>query len=246
MATRSDPQPPFSPELLADLHADNLTPEVSAELWPVVRKDPEARSYLNSLDEVNAALRALAGSDRAPEPMPADVAARLESFAEELESAEEPAAPAERPDAPISLAERRGRRLRWLAAAAAGVVLLTGAGFAIQLFRDAATTPGTPTAQPPTSAPVDDDVFPASVALAALGRFEVTGALADRPTLSACVAAAGLGDRKLLGSTDMRFKGAEAVLILLSGPDGRKITALVVGTNCTPGDPQVKNVTDIG
>ncbi|MEV6274793.1 hypothetical protein [Nocardia sp. NPDC051832] len=244
MATRSDPQPPFSPELLADLHADNLAPEESAALWPVVRADPAARTYLNSLDEVNAALRALAGSDRPAEPMPADVATRMASFVADLEPAE--LAEAERPDAPISLAERRGRRLRWIAAAAASVVLLTGAGFAIQLFRDAGTTPGTPIAQPPTPTPVEDDVFPASVALAALGRFDVTGALAGRDTLAACVAANGLGERKILGSTDMQYKGAEAVLILLSGPDGRKITALVVGTGCSAGDPQLKNVTDIG
>ncbi|MGW0250164.1 hypothetical protein ACWDYH_26425 [Nocardia goodfellowii] len=279
MATRSDPQPPFSPELLADLHADNLPPEDSAKLWPVVDQDPAARRYLNSLDEVNAALRALAGSDRAPEPMPAEVAARLASFVDELEdsaettdpegsvhrlpatarpksgtASESGAAPEhyiaepERPDAPISLDERRGRRLRWLAAAAAAVVLLAGAGFAVQLLRNASNTPGVPIAQPPTptSASVDNDVFPASVALASLGRFDVTGALADRDTLSSCVAAAGFGQRKILGSTDMQYKGAAAVLILLSGPDGRKITALVVGTGCTAADAQMRNVTDIG
>ncbi|MEV0249770.1 hypothetical protein AB0H76_24420 [Nocardia sp. NPDC050712] len=268
MATRSDPQPPFSPELLADLHADNLAPEVSAELWPVVRKDPEARSYLNSLDEVNAALQALASADRAPEPMPAEVAARLESFLDGLEIAESPEAtvhrPAfgatrpesgsaaahsatERPDAPISLAERRGKRLRWLAAAAAAVVLLTGAGVVVQLVRTA-DTPGIPTALPPTPSPnaTGDGTFPAGVALAALGRFDVTGALAGRDTLTACVGAAGLGERKILGSTDMRYRDADAVLILLSGPDGVKITALVVGPGCTPDDPQVKNITDIG
>ncbi|MFC9893262.1 hypothetical protein ACFVMC_06190 [Nocardia sp. NPDC127579] len=269
MASRSDPQPPFSPELLADLHADNLAPEVSAELWPVVRADPQARAYLDSLDEVNNALRALA--DREPEPMPGDVSARLDSFLAGLDDAMPEAtvhrplfgAPSpesgsatahsatERPDAPISLAdrrERRDRRLRWLAAAAAAVVLLTGAGITVQIYRETTTTPGTPTALPPTppTPDVDDDTIPAAFALGAIGRFDVTGTLATRDSLNACVAAAGLGDRKLLGSTDMRYKGADAVLILLSGADGRKITALVVGTTCTPDDPQVKNVTDIG
>ncbi|MEU8895237.1 hypothetical protein AB0C65_05245 [Nocardia sp. NPDC048505] len=257
MATRSDPQPPFSPELLADLHGDGLAPEAAAELWPRVREDPQAQSYLNSLDEVNAALRALAAGDRPAPPMPADVAARLESFVDALEPGTPPEATAHHPDfgaappesstpGPISLADHRRKRLRWLAAAAAAVVLLTGAGFAIQLFRDADGAPGVPTAQPPTPGPTTEESIPATVALAALGRFEATGDLASRDTLGACVEGAGLGARKILGSTDMTFAGVAAVLILLTGPDGQKITALVVGTACTPADPQVKDVRDIG
>lgn len=80
------PQPPFPAELLADLHAGNLDPELEARLWPAVRRDPDARRYLESLDALRTSLTGLAESDRVVRPMPADIAARLEAFAESLGS----------------------------------------------------------------------------------------------------------------------------------------------------------------
>ncbi|MGY4098130.1 hypothetical protein ACW2Q0_00980 [Nocardia sp. R16R-3T] len=90
MATRSVPQRPFSPELLADLHADNVAPELSEQLWPVVRNDPDALRFLDSLDDVSAALRALGRDDRVIHAMPADIAARLEEFVEDLDATQQP------------------------------------------------------------------------------------------------------------------------------------------------------------
>ncbi|WP_280420402.1 hypothetical protein [Nocardia carnea] len=81
------PQPPFSAELLADLHAGNIDPELEARLWPAVRQDPDARRYLESLDALRASLTGLAESDRVVRPMPAEIAARLDAFAESLGSA---------------------------------------------------------------------------------------------------------------------------------------------------------------
>ena len=46
----SIPQPPYSADLLADLHADNVAPDVAAQLWPLVRKDPDAQAILATLD----------------------------------------------------------------------------------------------------------------------------------------------------------------------------------------------------
>ncbi|MBF6350123.1 MULTISPECIES: hypothetical protein [Nocardia] len=80
------PQPPFPAELLADLHAGNIDPELEARLWPAVRQDPDARRYLESLDAVRRSLTGLAESDRVVRPMPADIAARLAGFAESLGS----------------------------------------------------------------------------------------------------------------------------------------------------------------
>ena len=88
MATRSVPQPPFSPELLADLHADNVAPELSEQLWPAVRRDPDALRFLNSLDDVGAELRALGRDEHILHPMPADIAARLEQFVDGLDLTE--------------------------------------------------------------------------------------------------------------------------------------------------------------
>lgn len=81
------PQPPFPAELLADLHAGNIDPELEARLWPAVRQDPDARRYLESLDAMRRSLTGLAESDRVVRPMPADIAARLEAFAESLGNA---------------------------------------------------------------------------------------------------------------------------------------------------------------
>ncbi|WP_280414480.1 hypothetical protein [Nocardia carnea] len=80
------PQPPFPAELLADLHAGNLDPALEARLWPAVRRDPDARRYLESLDALRTSLTGLAESDRVVRPMPADIAARLDAFAESLGS----------------------------------------------------------------------------------------------------------------------------------------------------------------
>ncbi|MEU0500305.1 hypothetical protein [Nocardia sp. NPDC005998] len=278
MATRSVPQPPFSPELLADLHADNVAPELSEPLWAAVRSDPEALRFLSSLDDVSAELRNLGRDERIVHPMPADIAARLEEFVDGLDPAEEPTErvatihqlpaaatwpetlatgwpestnnatvseappiPVETSTAPIPLADRRPRRLRWLAAAAviaaaacAAVVVVTMRGPEV-----------TPTAQPTTGNVELGDQFDATVALSALGRNDVTGALGTPAALNRCVHANGL-DRTVLGSTNTTFQGKDAVLILLTGPRPHKITALVVGIGCGTDDPQQLARTDIG
>ncbi|MGW5385710.1 hypothetical protein [Nocardia sp. NPDC003963] len=80
----SIPQPPFTRELLADLHAGNIDPELGARLWPVVQRDPEAKRYLDSLDEIRGSLAALGSSERITRPIPGDIAARLNALAESL------------------------------------------------------------------------------------------------------------------------------------------------------------------
>ncbi|WP_157105997.1 hypothetical protein [Nocardia sienata] len=78
------PQPPFPAELLADLHAGNIDPELSARLWPAVQRDPEAKRYLDSLDELRGSLAALGAAERITRPIPGDIAARLDALAESL------------------------------------------------------------------------------------------------------------------------------------------------------------------
>ncbi|MGN2635100.1 hypothetical protein ACTD5D_02675 [Nocardia takedensis] len=259
MAIRSVPQPPFSEELLADLHAGNVAPELDSRLRAVVHDDPEAVEYLRSLDEVSCRVRALGTDELMLHPMPTDIADRMARFLEELESSGNGAARAEsfapdsdvdRPAAtngsgsvvPIDLRERRRARLRWSAAAAAAVAVIAGVGLVTQLPRG---DDQSPTAQPTTDEDRIGDDLTTTAALAALGRNEVSGPLGERNALLACVHAAGL-ERAVLGSTDMRYEGRNAVLILLAGPKPPKVTALVVGPGCANGDPQVKNITDIG
>ncbi|WP_067858147.1 hypothetical protein [Nocardia shimofusensis] len=270
MATRSVPQPPFSAELLADLHADNIDPDLAARLWPVVRADADAAGYLRDLDEVTARVRALGTDDRIVHRMPGDVADRLAAFLDGVGGSGEAAAdgPTERlPDvsrphplgngvarpisrvrahpvagAPTTLRPRRSPTVRWAAAAAAAVAVLAGAGIGLRILDTGTGSP--PTAQPtPTADPGQE--LDATAALAALGRHEVSGPLGDTATLQSCVRAAGV-DRPVLGAMNFTYRGSEAVLILVAGPRTPKITALVVGPGCGADDPQVLEVTDIG
>ncbi|WP_336084596.1 hypothetical protein [Nocardia sp. SSK8] len=267
---RSVPQPPFPSELLADLHADNLAPELREQLWPQVSTDPDALRYLNDLDEVNAHLRALGSDDRVLHRMPDDVADRMFRFVAELDAGEGPTerltaalaaepddGPTERlttagpspapqpapPEAPVSLAQYRSRsrrRMGLLAAAAAVVVAVGGAG---AVFSTLDTTDGTPTAAPAPD-PAGDELTTAA-ALSALGKRDVRGPLADEAALTRCVQANGI-DRGVLGASSITFRGGEAVLVLVQGPAAPTITALVVGPGCGTGAPERLAVRDIG
>ncbi|NUT50045.1 MAG: hypothetical protein HOV94_22450, partial [Saccharothrix sp.] len=66
--------PPWSVDLLADLHAGALDPRTEAELRPLVENDPEAREILAALDATLADLR-----DLPPIPMPRHVAERIDA-----------------------------------------------------------------------------------------------------------------------------------------------------------------------
>ncbi|MFC9965747.1 MULTISPECIES: hypothetical protein [Actinomycetes] len=247
------PQPPFPSELLADLHADNLAPELREQLWPKVRTDPDALRYLNDLDEVNTRLRTLADEDLVVHRMPDDVADRMFRFVAELDAGDGPteritsvptiAAPAATQSTPISLAQYKSRRrMGFLAAAAATIAVLAGAGAVVGTLDN---TDGTPTAAPPTEPATPGDDLTAAAALTALGKRDVHGPLADEAALTRCVQANGI-DRAVLGASSITFRGDDAVLVLVKGPQTPTITALVVGTGCTTGAPSRLAVRDIG
>ncbi|MEU4339773.1 hypothetical protein AB0H00_00695 [Nocardia sp. NPDC023852] len=268
MATRSVPQPPFTADLLADLHAGNVTPEQREQLWPVVSRDPEALRFLRSLDDVTAELRAFGRDEHIIHVMPADVAARLARVVDELDLSEPPAEPgtaihrlssdpqAESDGEPmvsqtvpaslVSLDQRRRGSLRWLAAAAA-IATVACAGVAVTTLRGDDVAPTAQPTAPPIASNNDElgDDLTATATLGALGRHDISGSLARPGALDRCVHANGL-DRAVLGSTDIRFQGRDAVLILLTGPRPPKITALVVGTGCRTDDPQRRALQDIG
>lgn len=269
MATRSVPQPPFSPELLADLHADNVAPELREQLWPAVRRDGDALRFVHALDDVSAELRALGRSDSIIHAMPDDIATRLEQFVDGFDLHEEPtekgatiyrlpsSANVETADAPavstppavsspsaapIPLDDRRRGRLRWLTAAAAAVAVVACASIALTALRG---TDAPPTAQPTSGTAQLGDELGSPAMLSALGRNDATGLLSNAAARERCVHANGL-DRTILGSDDINFEGKAAVLILLTGPRTPKLTALVVGTGCTTDDPQRLALRDIG
>lgn len=289
MAARSVPRPPFSTDLLAELHADNVPPEQAELLWPQVRRDPDAVRFLHSLDGVSAELRALSLDDRILHPIPTEVAARLDALLDELSRGEqaqpvatvhqlhrdgsdgEPsstrpmpaldAVPPEpvpeeplpqhadvpgavSPDEPMSLDGHRTKRLRWFTAAAAAVAVIAGTLVAVDAATDRTVRPNALPAEHGTSVALGDELSSAAV-LSAMGRNDVTGPLSGPGAMAGCVKAA-VPDRTVLGSTNVTYRGESAVLILLTGPRPPKITALVVRTGCSPADPQILDMRDIG
>ncbi|WP_146097461.1 hypothetical protein [Nocardia nova] len=289
MAARSVPRPPFSTDLLADLHADNVPAEQAELLWPQVRRDPDAVRFLHSLDGVSAELRALSLDDRILHPIPTQVAARLDALLDELSRGEQPQPvatvhqlyrdgaggepPSTRPmpaldavpqepipeeplpqdadvpgaaptEEPISLDGHRAKRLRWFTAAAAAVAVIAGSLVAVDAVTDRTVRPNALPAEHSTTVALDDELSSA-VVLSAMGRNDVTGPLSGPGAMAGCVKAA-VPDRTVLGSTNVTYRGESAVLILLTGPRPPKITALVVRTGCSPADPQILEMRDIG
>ncbi|WP_157170981.1 hypothetical protein [Nocardia araoensis] len=259
MATRTVPQPPFTPELLADLHAGNVTAAQHERLWPIVSRDQQAVRYLRGLDEVSAELGALGRDEHIIHAMPEEVTARLTEFVDTLRPSDDVAQNAtvhlparvrdgefpcdpevsESGTLPSVAVDVHRTRARWFAAAAAAIVAVIAAGSVIS------TLDGRDDPAPIARSTIGNDGLTATMALGALGRHTVTGSLADPEALRRCVHANGL-DRAVLGAADIAFHGRDAVLILLNGPQPPAITALVVGTGCTTDDPQRRVLQDIG
>ncbi|MEV6068259.1 hypothetical protein AB0L82_17030 [Nocardia sp. NPDC052001] len=291
------PRPPWSDELLADLHAGNVPADLSAQLWTEVRRDPAAMRYLRSLDQVNLRLRDLGRNDHLIHPMPDEITTRLERMIGDLAATDitdpgqiatvhrlpvprqstHPTPPSTAPmpmlngsavfdtgqldprelgdltpeelDADeyesdtdsVRPDERFTRRQRWLSAAAAAAAVLAGGVVAFDAMHNRSAAPAA--AQPADNQlPAD---FPPSMALAAMGRHDISGPLAHGSALSDCLTAAQL-DNRVLGSRSVSYGGQQAVLVLLAGPRAPQITAVVLGNGCTAANPQLLTSVDIG
>lgn len=126
--------PPWSVDVLADLHAGVLDPAEANRLWPLVNADPAARAVLTALDSVKVDLGTLGHAQ--VEPMPAQFAARLDAAlqAEARGRVGTAPAPAPLPAPPVApvvdLAAARRRRNR-MTAWGAGVLTAAAAAAAI-------------------------------------------------------------------------------------------------------------------
>ncbi|BDE61681.1 hypothetical protein GS433_08620 [Rhodococcus hoagii] len=244
--------PPFSTDLLADLHAGVLPDAVSDKLWPLVRQDPEAVAVLDALDAVSARL-AEAGRDHSVEtPIPHDVAARINSALGLNVSAP-------RSDVvPLADATAKRRRMAWLGVAAASMAAAVAVVFALTGVDRSGSTGPEAVASATTTAP---DVAAARVELsgeldrgqllALVGDTESAadgvGALARPEVRSACLSAVGVGaTRPVLGMRAVRFQDTDAVLLLVAGPTPPTLLALVVGTGCDATHPDLIDSTEIG
>lgn len=232
MSSRPASQPPFSVDLLADLHAGNLPPDVSADLWPRVRQDPDAVAVLAALDAVRDRLRTLGANTCVETPIPPHVAARIEQ-----------SLAAEPIPLPSARTGRFGRNVGRIATRpvtlAAAVAVLAAATAAVMIGLTSEDRSGTPSAQPSSpTGPAGDTVLSADAMLAALHHEEVSGPLGHPDTMTACLRAVG-APSTVLGSMDIHFRGRDAVLVVVPSATSGKVTALVVTPRCGPTDTEV-------
>ncbi|MEV6917004.1 hypothetical protein AB0M83_18685 [Amycolatopsis sp. NPDC051106] len=241
--------PPWSVDVLADLHAGVLDDARAAELWPLVDADPEARAILDALDATQADLASLA--DAPAPPMPAEFAARLDAALAAEAAAKFPGqrtAPAPQQagsgDAQVvdlaAARRRRNKRLGWaagvLTAAAAAVVAVTIA------IPGTSQQPGTPNvAAPPPSGPsVGNDGSGAQALIGKAVGVRDFGPLRTEDKLDACIAAAGLDPKvRPEGIRPVNVGGKAGVMIILTTGKLAQFRLVAFGADCGPGHPAV-------
>lgn len=247
MATDNDvPTPPYSLDLLSDLHAGVLTESVSARLWPRVRQDPEAMRVIEQLDALTMELAELGRDETVETPIPDSVAARLDAA---LDTASSNASS----DSTVVRFPRRYRP--WataaLGTAAAAAVAVVAAVVLPSVFTDNGPTGSRTVALPSSTsqqAPaLDLDGEPEAGRMMSLLGSRDLGSLDSPAALSECLQANGIDESKpILGSGQVRVQGRTGTAILLPGPQPPMITALVVGNDCAAGNPDLISREDIG
>ncbi|WP_367133890.1 hypothetical protein [Saccharothrix sp. HUAS TT1] len=228
--------PPWSVDLLADLHAGALDPRTEAELRPLVENDPEAREVLAALDATLADLH-----DLPPIPMPRHVADRIDAaLAEEA-----------RPTAPVvdfaRAKARRAKRLGWGAGLLAAAAVAVGVAVVAIPRDDAAddggmaqpdqtSTPATGSAAPPgmpavrgeNYGPVFGDVLKA----------QNYGPLENQDKLADCLRGANISAGKPLGVSPITLDDKPAVMAILpAGAPGAYRIVVVDPRTCGPDNP---------
>jgi hypothetical protein len=261
-AWRSLLDPPYSLDLLADLHAGALDDALAARLSPLAHADRDAARVLDALDATVRQLNEHAA--RTPSvPVPAAVAARIDDALAAL--AEQPL-PATQPRPPTNVAAARARRprasylgigvLATAAAAAAVFALNAGLGSPDLSGPPRADGPQAPVragTAPPAAAssaaatPLDlGSGAPGPQALTAIGK-EDLGPLSDRAALGGCLQANGIAaNSQLIGASQVTLNSRRGILLLL--PTGRAavFTALVVGPECSAQNPATRSRVEIG
>jgi len=227
--------PPWSVDLLADLHAGVLDAETEALLRPRVEADADARAVLKALDATLADLSSLP-----PIPMPHDVAARIDAAL---------AAEAHGVPAPVvslnDARQRKYKRLGWgasvlvAAAAAVGVIAVaipsmnSNSSDAISSFpKPEVSTPAD--SKPPLAVkgknfgPVIGDVLKA----------QNFGPLDNQEKLDGCLKGGNIPASKPLGVSPIQLDDRPAVMaILTAGRAGSFRIVVLDPDTCGPDNP---------
>lgn len=234
---------PFSPELLAELHADALPEDVSSRLWPLVLRDEESMRVLAGLDAVTARLHEVGEDTRGTLPVPPEVA---EQIGRTICGVERTARPE---DHSVVVPLRSRRRYAVLGSAAAAALLIGGSIAFAALWNNQATQDSVvagPVAAPDGSLTIDSADVDSGVAFSIIGKHD-SGVLSDPADLTACLAANDLDPATtVLGSTQVRIDGRSGTLLVLAGPQPAQLIALAVGNDCSATNPDVLTRRDIG
>ncbi|MCF3936833.1 hypothetical protein [Gordonia tangerina] len=229
------PEPPYSVELLADLHADVLAPDVAAHIRSRLVDDPHAQSVLDALD---ATARDLRGAAVAPVPVPPDVTERTHRTLDRLGAEVTAVGGGE-----VVAARRHHRARRWAAAGVAGAAAVAVVA-AVSVIAPRAPEPGTPVqAQPSATADAGERVTLLSV----LGN-DGFAPFGSEAALRRCTAANGVAaDAGIVGSGRVSLRDHDdAVAILLSTGVAGVFDALIVGSDCTTDNPSTISRTTVG
>lgn len=234
--------PPWSVDLLADLHAGVLDTDETARLWPRVQADPEARAIIEALEATTADLADLSAD---VPPMPAHVAARLDAAIAEEARRAFPNQPGVAPVMSLDAARRRrNKRIGWISGVVA-VAAAAVAAVAIAIPSGTSPSPGGTVAAPPTqSAPQQPALNLRSDQTAtAVGQINGVfdyGPLGNADAVQACLSAAGFaGTAKPIGVRPGTIDGQPAVLTLLTTGQLAKFRLVAFAPTCGPGDAGV-------
>jgi hypothetical protein len=234
--------PPWSVDVLADLHAGVLDSERSAQLWPRVNADPEARAAIEALDTVKVELGQL-GAAPAP-PMPAQFAARLDAAVQaEVARRAGTAVPTPPPRAAVTdLAQARRQRNRRLAVGA-GVLATAAAAVAVTIavFPNQGTTGGSPYAADSAASkpPLDVDRGNLSAAIGGVSNERDYGPLKDQQGLDKCLRANDIDPAgvQTMGVRQVTIDGRAGIFALLTTGQRGQFRVLIVERECGPGHP---------
>jgi hypothetical protein len=230
---RELPEPPYSLDLIADLHAGVYPAHLADALRQKVFADPASAAIWNALDATTGELAAVPIVD---EELPAFAEEKLDQTLRSiLENHAEP-----EPASVTPLRRRRpGRVLPSVAAVAAAVAAIAVA--ATFAFGGRSTPP--PVAQPaPTTIAAPSD----ATLLSALGHSDAA-AFPDTARRDRCLAANNVAPTTpVLGTASIETGGGPAVVILLSTGTAGQFDALVVGTDCDTTSPATLSRTVIG
>lgn len=236
--------PPWSAEVLADLHAGVFDEQTTAELWPKVQADPAARSMLAVLDATRAELASL--RDVPPVSMPADIAGRIDAALTAESRLRAQSRPQDSAAVADLTAERRRRRNR-LAGWGTGLVAVAAAVTAVMftLGPSIHTTPGQ--AAPAPAPGVTGSGHPSltfgspQLGDALLGdalRLHDAGPFADKQKLAACLQANAIDPKtQVISIGPVELDGRAGTLMVLTTGRAAQFRLLVVGPECGARNP---------